>query len=192
MAKQISTARKVGRVIKSIVKVVIGLLMAAIMFAMNFIVPSMGMISRMANDMLGYQQSWKAPAGAEDIDADYYKSDFTADEIGEAEHALDFAIASEGYVLLKNDDAVMPFAPGTTFSFFSENVKNLTATQSIMTQFTGASGNQNLLVSAFEAEGFSVNTTLMDFYTTGAGRIYTMGAGSINFGEAENFSINEC
>ena len=192
MSKQITTARKVGRVIKSIVKLAIGLLMAAIMFAMNLIVPSMGMISRMANNMLGYQQSWKAPAGAEDVDADYYKSDFTAEEIGEAEHALDFAIASEGYVLLKNDDAVMPFAPGTTFSFFSENVKNLTATQSIMTQFTGASGNQNLLVSAFEAEGFSVNTTLMDFYTTGAGRIYTMGAGSINFGEAEDFSINEC
>ena len=192
MAKQSSTARKVGRVIKSIVKLAIGLLMAAIMFAMNLIVPSMGMISRMANNMLGYQQSWKAPAGAEDVDADYYKSDFTAEEIGQAEHALDFAIASEGYVLLKNDDAVMPFAPGTTFSFFSENVKNLTATQSIMTQFTGASGNQNLLVSAFEAEGFSVNTTLMDFYTTGAGRIYTMGAGSINFGEAEDFRINEC
>jgi len=192
MSKQISTARKVGRVIKSIVKLAIGLLMAAIMFAMNLIVPSMGMISRMANNMLGYQQSWKAPAGAEDVDADYYKSDFTAEEIGQAEHALDFAIASEGYVLLKNDDAVMPFAPGTTFSFFSENVKNLTATQSIMTQFTGASGNQNLLVSAFEAEGFSVNTTLMDFYTTGAGRIYTMGAGSINFGEAEDFRINEC
>jgi len=192
MAKQISTARKVGRVIKSIVKVIVGLVMVAIMAAMNFVVPSMGMITRMANDMLGYSQSWKAPAGAEDVDADYYKSDFTEEEISEAEHALDYAIASEGYVLLKNDDAVMPFAPGTTFSFFSENVKNLTATQSIMTQFTGASGDQNLLVSAFEARGLSVNSTLMDFYTTGVGAAYTMGSGSINFGEAEDFRINEC
>ena len=192
MAKQISTARKVGRVIKSIVKVVVGLLMTAIMVAMNFVLPNIGMVTRMGNNMLGYSQSWKTPAGAEDVDAQYYKSDFTEEEIGEAEHALDLAIASEGYVLLKNDDAVMPFEPGTTFSFFSENVKNLTATQSVMTQFTGASGDQNLLVDAFEAEGFSVNQTLMDFYINGAGKAYTMGSGSINFGEAEDFRINEC
>ena len=88
MAKQISTARKVGRVIKSIVKVVVGLLMVAIMAVLNFVVPSMGMITRMGNNMLGYQQSWKAPAGAEDVDAQYYKSDFTAEEIADAEHAL--------------------------------------------------------------------------------------------------------
>ena len=105
MAQQISTARKVGRVIKSIVKVVVSLVLAALMFAMNVVVPGMGMISRMGNDMLGYSQSWKTPAGAEDVDALYYKSDFSEDEIAEAEHALDFAIASEGYVLLKNDDA---------------------------------------------------------------------------------------
>lgn len=192
MAQQISTARKVGRAIKTIIKAVVALVLVALVFIMNAVVPGMGMITRMANNMLGYQQGWTTPAGAEDVDAQYYKSDFSQDEIADAEHALDYAIASEGYVLLKNDDAVMPFAPGTTFSFFSENVKNLTATQSIMTQFTGASGDQNLLVSAFEAEGLAVNGTLMDFYITGAGKDYTMGPGSINFGEAEDFRINEC
>ena len=192
MAKKISTARKVGRAVKTVVKLVFGLPMAGIVFAVNTILPSQGMIVRMANNMLGYSQSWNVPAGAEDIDAQYYKSDFTEDEIAEAEHALDYAIASEGYVLLKNDDGTMPFALGTTFSFFSENVKNLTATQSIMTQFTGASGDQNLLVDAFEQRGLAVNSTLMDFYTKGAGAAYTMGSGSINFGEAEDFRINEC
>ena len=192
MATQISTARKVGRVIKTILKAVIALVLAALMVAMNVVVPSMGMINRMANNMLGYQQSWTTPEGAEDVDAQYYRSDFTEDEITEAEHALDYAIASEGYVLLKNDDATMPFALGTTFSFFSGNVRNLTATQSIMTQFTGASGDQNLLVSAFEDKGLAVNGTLMDFYTSGAGSAYTMGPGSISFGASEDFRINEC
>ena len=179
MAQQISTARKIGRVVKTIVKAALALVLSAAMVGVNVILPRMGMISRMANDMLGYQQSWTTPAGAKDLDADYYKSDFTADELEAAEDALDYAIASEGFVLLKNDDATMPFEQGTTFSFFSENVKNLTATQSIMTMFTGASGDQDKLTASFEAKGLHVNPTLMEFYTKGAGSAYTMGVGSI-------------
>ena len=192
MAKKVSTARKVGRVVKTILKTVLVLVLSAVMVAMNVIVPSQGMIVRMANNMLGYQQGWTTPDGAKDVDAEYYKSDFTADEIADAEKALDTQIASEGYVLLKNDDATMPFAEGTTFSFFSENVKNLTATQSLMTQFLGASGDENKLAASFEAEGLHVNDTLMEFYTKGAGAAYTMGSGSIGFGASEDFAINEC
>lgn len=192
MAKKISMARKVGRVVKTIVKTLLAIFLAAAMVMVNLILPGQGMIVRMANNMMGYQQGWTTPEGAEDVDAQYYKSDFTADEIADAEKALDYAIASEGYVLLKNDDATMPFAEGTTFSFFSENVRNLTATQSIMTQFTGASGDSNLLADSFEARGLHVNMTLMDFYTKGAGKAYQMGSGSIGFGAAEDFKINEC
>ena len=192
MAKKVSTARKVGRVVKTILKTVLVLVLSAVMVAMNVIVPSQGMIVRMANNMLGYQQGWTTPDAAKDVDAEYYKSDFTADEIADAEKALDTQIASEGYVLLKNDDATMPFAEGTTFSFFSENVKNLTATQSLMTQFLGASGDENKLAASFEAEGLHVNDTLMEFYTKGAGAAYTMGPGSIGFGASEDFAINEC
>lgn len=192
MAQQISTARKVGRAIKTIVKVALGLVLIALIVMMNVIVPGMGMITRMANNMLGYEQGFTTPAGAKDIDADYYTGDFTAEELEEAEYELDYAIASEGFVLLKNDDAVMPFAQGTTFSFFSESVRNLTATQSIMTQFLGASGDQDALTAGFEAAGLHINPTLMQFYTEGAGKDYTMGTGSINFGAAEDFRINEC
>ena len=192
MAKQISTARKVGRVVKTILKGLLVAVLSVLMVAMNVVLPSQGMIVRMANNMLGYQQSWTTPAEAKDVDAQYYKSDFTEDEIADAERALDYAIASEGYVLLKNDGATMPFEQGTTFSFFSENVRNLTATQSIMTQFTGASGDSNLLRDSFEAAGLHVNDTLMDFYTKGAGAKYKMGPGSISFGASEDFRINEC
>lgn len=192
MAQQISTVRKVGRVVKTIVKAALALILSAAMVGVNVILPGQGMITRMANNMMGYKQSWTTPAGAEDVDAEYYKSDFTAEEIADAEKALDYAIASEGYVLLKNDDATMPFAEGTTFSFFSENVRNLTATQSIMTQFLGASGDSNLLADSFEAKGLHVNMDLMDFYTKGAGKSYQMGPGSIGFGASEDFRINEC
>ena len=192
MAKKIGIVRKIGRGIKSVLKIIVAIILIALLVGVNVIVPGQGMIVRMANDMLGYEQSWSTPKGAEDVDADYYKSDFTAEELDEAEHALDYAISSEGFVLLKNDDATMPFASGTTFSFFSENVKNLTATQSIMTAYMGASGDQDVLTASFEAAGLHVNSTLMDFYTQGAGAAYTMGVGSINYGESEDFAINEC
>ena len=56
MAKQISTARKVGRVIKSIVKIALVLVLVVLMAAGNLVLPS---YDRMVNSMLnGFDQSW--------------------------------------------------------------------------------------------------------------------------------------
>jgi beta-glucosidase len=190
--RTVSRARKVGRVIKTILKSVLVVVLAVAMVGVNIMLPN-SMISRMVNNIAGYQQSWdNSKANTAGLDLDYYKADYDKDSIGDAEKQLDRQIANEGYVLLKNDGNTMPFEQGTTFSFFGESVKNLTATQSILTQFTGAKGNSNLLKDSFESRGLEVNQTLMDFYTKGAGSKYTMGTGSINFGAAEDFRINEC
>ena len=181
-----------GRVIKTILKSVLVVVLAVAMVGVNIMLPN-SMIARMVNNIAGYQQSWdNSKANTAGLDLDYYKADYDKDSIGDAEKQLDRQIANEGYVLLKNDGNTMPFEQGTTFSFFGESVKNLTATQSILTQFTGAKGNSNLLKDSFESRGLEVNQTLMDFYTKGAGSKYTMGTGSINFGAAEDFRINEC
>ncbi len=190
--RTVSRARKVGRVIKTILKSVLVVVLAVAMVGVNIMLPN-SMIARMVNNIAGYQQSWdNSKANTAGLDLDYYKADYDKDSIGDAEKQLDRQIANEGYVLLKNDGNTMPFEQGTTFSFFGESVKNLTATQSILTQFTGAKGNSNLLKDSFESRGLEVNQTLMDFYTKGAGSKYTMGTGSINFGAAEDFRINEC
>ncbi|SFX11551.1 glycoside hydrolase family 3 N-terminal domain-containing protein [Olsenella sp. kh2p3] len=190
--RTVSRARKVGRVIKTILKSVLVVVLAVAMVGVNVMLPN-SMISRMVNNSAGYQQSWdNSKANTAGLDLDYYKADYDKDSIGDAEKQLDRQIANEGYVLLKNDGNTMPFEQGTTFSFFGESVKNLTATQSVLTQFTGAKGNSNQLKDSFESRGFGVNQTLMDFYTKGAGSKYTMGTGSINFGAAEDFRINEC
>ncbi len=190
--RTVSRARKVGRVIKTILKSVLVVVLAVAMVGVNIMLPN-SMISRMVNNIAGYQQSWdNSKANTAGLDLDYYKADYDKDSIGDAEKQLDRQIANEGYVLLKNDGNTMPFEQGTTFSFFGESVKNLTATQSVLTQFTGAKGNSNQLKDSFESRGFGVNQTLMDFYTKGAGSKYTMGTGSINFGAAEDFRINEC
>ena len=101
-------------------------------------------------------------------------------------------IAAEGYVLLQNEDESLPLPEGTTLSFFGESVKSLAASQSMMTMVTGSAADTSALASALEAHGLSANQELLDFYTTGAGKDYAMGAGSISFGDDEDFSINEC
>ena len=177
MARKISTARKVGRVIKSILKIVLVIILAALMALGNGVLPG---YARMVNVMLGYEQSWdNSKTDTTGLDLEYNKADYATDTIKDAEKALDEQLAAEGYVLLKNDGDTMPFASGTTFSFFGESSRS-------------AFSSYDKLNAAFESEGFSVNQTLEDFYSKGAGKDYKLGAGSVSFGDSEDFSINEC
>ena len=196
MAKQISTARKVGRVIKSVVKTVVAVLLVALMAVGNFGIPALISslnMPRMVNNILGYEQSWNnSGVNDEGLDLEYYKADYTAGTIKDAERALDEQIAAEGYVLLQNEDESLPLEKGTTVSFFGEAVKTLSSSQNMVSMVTGGGGETSGLVTAFEEHGLSVNQELLDFYTTGPGAAYNMGSGSISFGVDEDFAINEC
>ena len=196
MAKQISTARKVGRVIKSVVKTVVAVLLVVLMAVGNFGIPALISslnMPRMVNNILGYEQSWNnSGVNDEGLDLEYYKADYTAGTIKDAERALDEQIAAEGYVLLQNEDESLPLEKGTTVSFFGEAVKTLSSSQNMVSMVTGGGGETSGLVTAFEEHGLSVNQELLDFYTTGPGAAYNMGSGSISFGVDEDFAINEC
>ena len=107
--RTVSRARKVGRVIKTILKSVLVVVLAVAMVGVNVMLPN-SMISRMVNNIAGYQQSWdNSKANTAGLDLDYYKADYDKDSIGDAEKQLDRQIANEGYVLLKNDGNTMPF-----------------------------------------------------------------------------------
>ena len=196
MAKQLSTARKVGRVIKSVVKTVVAVLLVVLMAVGNFGIPALISslnMPRMVNNILGYEQSWNnSGVNDEGLDLEYYKADYTAGTIKDAERALDEQIAAEGYVLLQNEDESLPLEKGTTVSFFGEAVKTLSSSQNMVSMVTGGGGETSGLVTAFEEHGLSVNQELLDFYTTGPGAAYNMGSGSISFGVDEDFAINEC
>ena len=196
MAKQISTARKVGRVVKSVVKVAVAVVFVALLAVNNFVLPGLySGFSRMVDSMLGYEQSWdNGGVDASGLDLDYNKADYASvDELKAAAGELDKQIAAEGYVLLQNEGESLPLAEGTTLSFFSESVKNLTSSQSMVSQLTGGGKVDNsTFLSTFAAHGLTVNEELLDFYTSGEGAAYTMGSGSISFGDDEDFSINEC
>lgn len=175
-------AGMVGKVIKTGLSAVVSIILIIVMVAANSLLPA---YSRMVNCMLGYNKSVdNSKVDTTGLDLEYYKSDYTKDEIVDAEIDLNKRIAGEGIVLLKNDDAVMPFASGTTFSFFSANSDNFAS--------GGMMGGGQSLKEVFEEQGFGVNETLWSFYTEGGGKEYGLAAGSISFGDAEDFSINEC
>lgn len=142
--------------------------------------------NRMVDNILGadYFDIDNANANTGGLDLEYNKSDYTADEIKDAEEDLNMRIAGEGTVLLQNNDDLMPFSQDTTFSFFSVNSNNI-ATGSFL---PGGETVANLK-DGFESRGLLVNDVLWDFYTNQSD--YGLGTGSISFGDDEDFSINE-
>ena len=176
-------ASKAGKIVRTVISAVLTLVLVVLMVAANTMLPS---YNRIINNMIGYNRSVdNSKADTQGLDLNYNKSDYTKDEIGDAEKTLNEQIAGEGIVLLKNDNNTMPFAAGTKFSFFSANSDTFTSGSLL-------GGSSMTLKDAFEAKGFGVNADLWKFYTKGVGGKYGLASGSISFGDAEDFSINEC
>ena len=106
-----------------------------------------------------------------DSNAQYFKSDFaTAEEMVEKGLLLCEQVEAEGAVLLTNENNALPLAKGAAVSCFSTSSVNLVY---------GGTGSGNIdassadtLKDALEKSGFSVNDTLWNFYTEGAGSEY--------------------
>ena len=127
----------------------------------------------------------------EDPNAIYFAEDFNShEERLSAGAAICYQVEAEGAALLMNN-GVLPLASGSKVSTLSTSSVNIVY---------GGTGSGNVDASkadslkvALEKSGFTVNPTLWDFYTTGAGAAYSResGAGetaalmgSFNIGEA--------
>ena len=173
-----SKGRKiVGTVIRSILIV----LFAVILVAVNTLLPAN---ARMADSLLGGISKTidNSKAETDGLDLEYNKADYTKDSIKEAEEDLHQRIAEEGTVLLKND-GVLPMAADTTFSLFSVNTAKISVGG-------GLTGGGIPFDQCFTNAGGKMNTTLFDFYK-GLKGDYGLASGSISYGDAEDFSINE-
>ena len=112
----------------------------------------------------------------EDPNAQYFTSDFATDqERLDRGYELVKQVEGEGAALLLNNDGALPLAAGSKVSLFSTSSVNVVY---------GGTGSANVdaskadnLKTAMEMVGFSVNSTLWDFYTTGEGAEYTRVAG---------------
>ena len=82
MAKQISTARKVGRVVKTVVKSVVAVVLVGVLALDVFGIPALiNMLNmpRMINNIMGYEHSWdNSGVDSDGLDLEYYKADYDA------------------------------------------------------------------------------------------------------------------
>ena len=107
----------------------------------------------------------------EDANAQYYTSDFnSAEEMVNYGLALTQQVEAEGAALLMNNNNALPLAADAKVSTFSSSSVNLVY---------GGTGSGNIdastadtLRTALEKVGVTVNPTLWDFYTVGAGKDY--------------------
>ena len=107
-----------------------------------------------------------------DENAVYFKSDFSSVEELEAHDKLIAEqLTGEGAVLLMNKENALPLSGTENVSLFSHSSVD------VATCGTGSAdidtSNAPTLKEALEEEGFVVNPTLWDFYSTGAGKDYT-------------------
>lgn len=173
--------------------VLIVALLAVAIVANIMIPPNMNMINVTLGDTS--TTTIKQPSTyTEALDLQYNKGDYTAEEMAAAERALNEEIVGEGVVLLKNESGAMPYAEGTTFSFFGRSSLKMMGNPwyDIALQMGFAGDPGTTLRSSFQEAGFGVNETLWNFYDTGKGKDYGLGMGSIAYGDDEDFSINEC
>lgn len=177
----------VGKVIRTILSLTLTAVLVVVMYASNTLLAGN---DRMVNSILGSATEKRidnSKAQTDGLDLEYNKGDYSAEEIGAAEDDLKQRISEEGIVLLKNEGGALPLAADTTFSFFSANAAKLSIGGGML-------GGGISLKDAFEAKGVKVNEELWNFYAgkDGAGAAYGLASGSISFGDAEDFRINEC
>lgn len=182
------TPSKMRKIVTTVISGVLAVVIIGVMVAANVLLPD-PQNSRMADNFVGrpdYIDNSKVDA--EDYDLDYYKSDFSPEELPVAESAMSRQIVEQGTVLLKNDRDLLPLAAETTVSLFSANA--VPKDQGGLSAFYQSS--QVGLKTAFENAGLGVNSQLWNYYAEGAGARCGLGPGSIEYGDAEDFSINEC
>ncbi len=177
------------------IDVVIGILVVALIVGNCLASTFSGIISIYLN-----QETWAVEemADAESEDSVYFESGYaTAKELREAQEAFARDLQAEAAVLLQNNNDTLPLKEGAQITLLGSG--------SAMDQFmvsgigSGAIDTNSLktLTEVFEAAGYGVNKTMVDFYAVGNGSSYRRVStqGIINecpvseFGEAETASF---
>lgn len=174
---------KVVRIIKTIISVIFAV---ALVIGLMFANPQLKTNKILSNVMNYNRQSIdNSEIKDKNLDLNYYQADYNANTIKAAENKLAADIAEQGTVLLKNQDAALPLKSGTRVSLFSANSAKADGAN-MLTKSKGVTAKEVL-----EQEGFKVNDRLLRFYSEGAGKKYGLAQGSVNFGDDEDFRINE-
>lgn len=145
----------------------------------------------------GYADTLKAALGDlgkghttveyEGVDPTYYEAEFSdKKEKEEYQKSVCYNIVKEGITLLEKGN--IPYANNTKVSLFSKSSVNFIFGGT----GSGTATSDLNLKDVFEDNGFDVNNSLWNFYKDGGGKKYQRGVGSINYGDSDDYSINEC
>lgn len=185
--KNVQSKRK--KIIKTVISTIIIIAMVIVIVVTNTTVSNLlnnKMVTNVTKDYSITIDNKKAKTDG--VDLQYYKSDFTAQELTDFENSLKYNMVAEGTVLLQNNDDYLPVSKNETFSFFSANAKTR-FNPSAISAMSGAKSNN--LKDFMEEAGLKVNEELWNFYAQGDGKGYGLGSGSVNYGRDEDFKINE-
>lgn len=147
-----------------------------------------GRYSQVISTYLGHETT-KVITSDEEIDSEYYKSDFSSQEEAiEYGEMVTHEIGKESIVLLNNNNSVLPL---------SNDEINITVFGQNSVDFVyGGEGASSMdkskaipLEEALSSTGFNINPTLIEFYTEGGGSSYRKSKPDV-YGEGE-FAVNE-
>lgn len=144
--------------------------------------------SQILSIYLGHSTNKIVSTGDEDVDTEYYKSEFSSEDELKAEgEKVGQKIVEEGIVLLKNDNDALPLASGNKVSVLGQNSVDLV-------YGGGGAGSVDTstapdLLTALTNSGFKINQMLWDFYNTGNASSYRKETPDI-YGNG-SFSVNE-
>ena len=174
-------ASKAGKIIKTVLSVIAAILLAIVMLATNALIPS---YNRMIDSIAGGISQSMSNKGIDTtgLDLDYNKTDYTKETFAAAKEDMKYRIGAEGIVLLEND-GLLPLREGTAVTLFSAN--------SDQNAGAGFVGGGTPVKDVLTASGLTVNEAMWKFYTEGNGKDYGLASGSISYGDAEDFRINE-
>lgn len=173
----------------SVSSAVLAVLLAAAVFGTNLAYES----EQVINIALKINTTKIVDKGDGSENSTYFESDFaTVEELEAHDKEVAEQLQGEGAVLLMNKEKALPLQGGGKISLFSRSCAN------IATCGTGSAdidtSSAPTLKEALEAEGFTVNPSLWDFYTKGAGKDYpstpTKGMEGMQGGR-ESYHMNE-
>lgn len=173
----------------SVSSAVLAVLLAAAVFGTNLAYES----EQVINIALKINTTKIVDKGDGSENSTYFESDFaTVEELEAHDKEVAEQLQGEGAVLLMNKEKALPLQGGGKISLFSRSCAN------IATCGTGSAdidtSSAPTLKEALEAEEFTVNPSLWDFYTKGAGKDYpstpTKGMEGMQGGR-ESYHMNE-
>lgn len=175
---------KPGKIVTSSALGLVGVAFLAVLVAANVVA---GHYDDVLSAAFGASSRSYSSVNYSGVNPIYYSSGFSSsNDLEKAHQSFSKQLCEEGITVLEKGN--LPYDKGTTkLSLFSRSSVDFIYGGT----GSGAATGDVTLKGALEQAGFSINPTLWNFYSSGKGSKYNRGIGSINYGDSDDYAINE-